>query len=207
MDGVGEPTLNVQSLVKRAKEIQSTWMTQRGRQREMAYISWKFPEQGWFKINVDGASANNPGKAGGGGVIRNDTGCWVKGFCINLGMASNVAAELLAILQGLKLAWDLGIRRVHLETDSLTGLELVMKEPRGSPHHNVIQEIRKQIKQQWECKVSHIWREGNQVADCLAKISLNMQPGLYVLDTPPQDIKSKLLFDEQGVTTPRLIAM
>lgn len=32
-------------------------------------IRWHKPEQGWFKLNFDGASQGNPRKAGGGGLI------------------------------------------------------------------------------------------------------------------------------------------
>ena len=35
---------------------------------------------GWFKLNSDGASYGNPGKAGGGGIIRDCNGLWIKGF-------------------------------------------------------------------------------------------------------------------------------
>ena len=32
------------------------------------------PREGWFKLNSDGASFVNPGKAGGGGIIRDSQG-------------------------------------------------------------------------------------------------------------------------------------
>ena len=33
-------------------------------------VKWNKPSIGWHKLNTDDASIGNPGKAGGGGVIR-----------------------------------------------------------------------------------------------------------------------------------------
>ena len=43
-------------------------------------VRWNKPELNWYKLNTDGSSVGNPGKAGGGGLIRNHEGGWVKGF-------------------------------------------------------------------------------------------------------------------------------
>uniref|UniRef100_A0A7N2KYF6 RNase H type-1 domain-containing protein n=1 Tax=Quercus lobata TaxID=97700 RepID=A0A7N2KYF6_QUELO len=52
------------------------------------------PDLNWFKLNIDGSSIGNPGKAGGGGIIRNQHGNRVRGFARSIGIASSVVAEL-----------------------------------------------------------------------------------------------------------------
>nr|POE97103.1 putative ribonuclease h protein [Quercus suber] len=42
-------------------------------------------------------SRPNPGRAGGGGLIRDAHGGWVKGFTRNIGVATSVEAELWAL--------------------------------------------------------------------------------------------------------------
>ena len=41
---------------------------------EVANIGWKYPAEDWIKLNVDGCSKGNPGRAGVGGVIRDHMG-------------------------------------------------------------------------------------------------------------------------------------
>lgn len=36
--------------------------------------------------NIDGSSIGNPGKAGGGGIIRKQHGNWVRGFARSIGI-------------------------------------------------------------------------------------------------------------------------
>ncbi|KAK9992498.1 hypothetical protein SO802_027483 [Lithocarpus litseifolius] len=45
-------------------------------------VKWNKPPEEWFKLNTDGASSGNPGKAGGGGLIRDCNGRWIKGAMI-----------------------------------------------------------------------------------------------------------------------------
>ena len=42
-------------------------------------VGWNKPSIGWHKLNTNGASIGNPSKAGGGGVIRDCHGVWVRG--------------------------------------------------------------------------------------------------------------------------------
>ena len=42
---------------------------------------------------MDGASQGNPGKAGGGGVIRDSSRKWVKGFSRSIRVATSVIPE------------------------------------------------------------------------------------------------------------------
>ena len=81
-------------------------------------IKWIPPPEGWFKLNVDGASKGNPGIAGAGGILRGHYGDWIKGFASNLGLCTSVKAELTAFLQGLKLGENHGIVKLIVHTDS-----------------------------------------------------------------------------------------
>ena len=47
----------------------------RVKQRVIIQVKWSKPPGGWFKLNSDGASCRNPGKAGGGGLIRDCERC------------------------------------------------------------------------------------------------------------------------------------
>lgn len=39
----------------------------------MKNIRWERPRGGWRKLNTDGSSLGNPGLAGGGGVIKDES--------------------------------------------------------------------------------------------------------------------------------------
>ncbi|KAG6658115.1 hypothetical protein CIPAW_04G137600 [Carya illinoinensis] len=88
------------------------------REKSMKAIAWSKPNVGQYKLNVDGNSLRNPGLAGGGGVIRDHDGRVLAGFSIHYGQVSNTVAEGRALLDGLKLAQQLGIRDILVESDS-----------------------------------------------------------------------------------------
>ena len=67
-------------------------------------IWWQWPNEVVFKLNVDGSSFGNPGKAGFWGLDRGADGCWIFGFCDSVGFADNLLPELMAICYGLRLA-------------------------------------------------------------------------------------------------------
>ena len=48
-------------------------------------VGWLRPPVSWYKLNSDGSSLGNPGLAGGG-LIRNDSGDWVKGYARSVGV-------------------------------------------------------------------------------------------------------------------------
>lgn len=73
---------------------------------------------GWVKLNTDGASHGNPGRATAGGVLRDGEGNWIGGFALNIGICSASLAELWGVYYGLYIAWERGLTRVELEIDS-----------------------------------------------------------------------------------------
>ncbi|CAI0375604.1 unnamed protein product [Linum tenue] len=63
-----------------------------------------------------------------GGVLKGCDGRFIKAFDVNLGGGSITHAELRGIAHGLRIAWDEGLRKVLLQTDSTTAISLLKDE-------------------------------------------------------------------------------
>ena len=85
----------------------------------MTWIGWKWPPSGLMKLNTDGSVIGETGLAGAGGILRDALGNWVAGFTTYLGDYMIDEAESLALIYGLKMAWNLGAMKIIVETDSL----------------------------------------------------------------------------------------
>lgn len=75
----------------------------RGDRPKPSFVCWKPPYIG-FKLNTNGSANPSSGNGGIGGVIRNICDEWIAGFMGNIRAITNIKAELLALLAGLKLA-------------------------------------------------------------------------------------------------------
>lgn len=64
-------------------------------------VRWLPPWNLWVKLNTDGASRGNPGKAGCRGVIRGNRGYFTGAFCHCLGIKTCMFDEAYAVLEGL----------------------------------------------------------------------------------------------------------
>ena len=91
----------------------------------MCTVSWKKSQVEWCKLNTDGASLGNPGKAGGGGIIWDSEGRWVKGFARSIGFTTSIIAELWALRDGLLLADQIGVQKLWIELVAKVVVELV----------------------------------------------------------------------------------
>ncbi|XP_021740861.1 cation/H(+) antiporter 28-like [Chenopodium quinoa] len=68
------------------------------------FVNWKAPPIGWLTLNIDGAAKGFPGLVGGGGVIRDYEGRFVRGFTAKFGSCTTFKAEVKAATLGLKMA-------------------------------------------------------------------------------------------------------
>ena len=75
-------------------------------------------------IFSDGGARGNPGPAAAGVVIKNNEGKILSAFGQYLGEQTNNYAEYLALIEGLKKAYELGASEVECVLDS----ELVTKQ-------------------------------------------------------------------------------
>lgn len=94
-------------------------------------VKWHSLRDRGVILNVDGSCFGNPGRAGFGGLLRDDDGTWIAGFLGYIGISTNVHAELLAILFGLNFTWDRGIRSIICYSDSQLAIDLIT----GPIHH------------------------------------------------------------------------
>ena len=81
--------------------------------------------QNWFKLNFDGSSLGNSGRAGGGGLIRDSNGLWVRGYARAIGTTSSVAVELWALRDGIRLCISLNLLVVKFEFDAKLVVDLL----------------------------------------------------------------------------------
>ncbi|XP_057833769.2 uncharacterized protein LOC131044456 [Cryptomeria japonica] len=99
-------------------------------------VKWEPPEQGWYKINFDGASAGNPSPSGIGCIVRDSKGKCLKEIAENIGVETNNEVEFRAAYQSLQLGTDLGWRNIHLEGDSLNVINAIQNKQTPSWHLN-----------------------------------------------------------------------
>ncbi|KAK2451645.1 hypothetical protein QL285_010681 [Trifolium repens] len=138
--------------------------------------------------------------AGFGGLIRNSSGAFLKGFYGTTSLSSVLYAEIMAILQGLQLCWSNGFRSIFCYSDSLQAVSLIKN---GVSHFhtfaNEIHHIHQLLRRDWNVTIDHTLREGNACADVLAKLGASSNSPMVVLETPPPQLSVSLGVDAWGV--------
>ncbi|CAI0559343.1 unnamed protein product, partial [Linum tenue] len=156
-------------------------------------------------LNTDGSVISTPESTAAGGVIRDEEGLLLRAFTMNLGGGSITKAEIAGITDGLQIAWDLGLKKVQVQTDSKIAMQLLHEATSSNPHHCLIAAARRLLARDWQVEIIHMYREGNVVADFLASLGHSRGVGLHVLDRPNSSLNYWLFFDLLGVQTLRLI--
>ncbi|XP_057793119.1 uncharacterized protein LOC131009729 [Salvia miltiorrhiza] len=132
-------------------------------------VHWWPPDVGWIKVNTDGSASGSPGLIAGGGVFR-DHAAMVRG-CFHTKGGSGFAfeAELLAVITAIAIAYNRGWRKLWLEADSSYVVGLLQQRTMEVPWRfiNYWKETLARL-QEITFRVSHIYREGNAVADIMA---------------------------------------
>lgn len=167
-------------------------------------ISWRKPEEGWCKLNCDGAVIDVGCRAGCGGIVRDENGGFVIGFAAGLGACSCTEAELWAVLRGLQLVKDRGIQSLAIETDFMVAINLISGGCSSfHPCFNLVKDIRDLLDQLRNYSVEHTFREANQVADGLAKFSLGLDNSCNIFTSLLPFVSVAFAADFNGVTFPR----
>ena len=138
--------------------------------RNKIQVRWLNPPSNWFKLNSDGLSRDNPSLVGGGRLIQNEKGEWVKGYARAIGITTSVATELWVLWDGIRLCIALKLPAVEIVLDVEVVIDLVRKESSNfnSPDA-LVDDCKKGLKQIPNIKIMHYFREGNKCANNLAR--------------------------------------
>lgn len=145
---------------------QKVWKL-RGTKEEI--INW-IQGQKMHTLYFDGASKNNPGIAGAGGVIRDQQGRMIINYEWSLGKLSNNKAEAYSLLQGITIARKSGIRDLLVLGDSAI---LIAAMNSGNSFkqfalNRIRERIMEQVSKMGNVAFKHVLRNYNTTADELA---------------------------------------
>lgn len=144
-------------------------------------VSKKGPEDpasartGWLLAHCDGGSRGNPGPAGYGALLQDESGSVLAELSEFLGNRTNNYAEYCGLLGCLQWALDHGYRRLRVVSDS----ELMVKQIQGRYKVNsadlrpLWEQARQRIAQLDRFEISHALRHKNRHADQLANQAMD----------------------------------
>jgi len=168
-------------------------------------VIWYPPHTNWLKWNIDGASNGNLKNSACGGILRDHNANFILCFAEPLCICSSYQVELCAFMRAVGISHQHQWHNVWIETDS----SLVVQASKSSNqvpwrlrnHWNNV----KTIIQSFNCIVSHVFREGNQVADSLANHGLSLND-FSVWNEAPLFISSSFFRDKEGRSNFRFFA-
>ena len=130
-------------------------------------------------VEADGGSRGNPGPAGYGAVVLDESGAVLAERSAGLGVVTNNVAEYQGLIAGLRAAAELGASDVAVRMDSKLVVEQMsgrwkVKHPSMQPLVAQAREVARAFD-----RVSYEWipRERNQRADRLANLAMDEQAG------------------------------
>ncbi|XP_057832730.2 uncharacterized protein LOC131043536 [Cryptomeria japonica] len=121
---------------------------------------------------MDGSSRGNPGHAGIGGVGRDSSTVVQFILSVYMGLHTNNLMEAQAILLALEYASKLGWRRIICEFDSQVVVNLLNRRHLDEVSWHlalIVDQILNLCASLESDSFTHIPRDWNEVADCLAK--------------------------------------
>ncbi|KAK3198039.1 hypothetical protein Dsin_021454 [Dipteronia sinensis] len=145
-------------------------------------ITWLEPNENWVKLNIDRSRNSESGIITAGGVLCNHWKSWLKGFVLNKGIGSVIEAELWAFMKALRWLGSLAIGK------------------HNHPLYSLILNCKNLVEADWNCSITHIFREGNMLVDGLARMGHRLNIGIKFFEEPPSKICPIFDADYRGVT-------
>ncbi|KAL5822912.1 hypothetical protein ACOSQ3_020836 [Xanthoceras sorbifolium] len=171
-------------------------------------LAWCPPKDDWVKLNVDGSRCEASGMISFGGVIRDAQKNWLGGFAVNKGRGSVLEAEIWGIFEGIKLVWEASYKKVVIELDSKSAVELLLSDfSEDHPLFTLLINCRNLIRGCWVRVVQHVFRESNRVADNLANLGQDLGLEVVFFKEPPSSIVDVFIEDCLSLAVARQVRL
>ncbi|MGH2755278.1 MAG: ribonuclease HI family protein [Actinomycetota bacterium] len=121
-------------------------------------------------LHTDGGARGNPGPAGIGIVLTDESGDVIAEVGEGIGVTTNNVAEYTALTTGLRMALDLGVSEIDVRVDSQLVVSQVKGEWKIKQDHlrPLAVEARSLLDRFERASIEHVPRESNADADKLA---------------------------------------
>lgn len=126
------------------------------------------PNRDRFKCNIDGTSKGNSGISSIAYCVRNNNGDLIYAAAKVISNTSSIVAEAKAMQAGVQYCTEHNLMPVIMETDSLILKNVI--DGIGKIPWMIAMEIKSihRMTEGREITFEHVYREGNNLADCLA---------------------------------------
>jgi ribonuclease HI len=154
-------------------------MTDKAKTQDMFAAPEDERDEKCLVANIDGGARGNPGPAGYGVVIEDESGKKVDELHGYLGAQTNNFAEYSGLLAALEYALKHGYRRIKVRSDS----ELLVKQIKGEYKVrsealvDIYREATVLIRKFDSFQIRHVFREQNREADRLANKAMDEGTG------------------------------
>ncbi|CAN0913524.1 hypothetical protein LINGRAHAP2_LOCUS27987 [Linum grandiflorum] len=90
-----------------------------------------------------------------------------------------------AIVDGLQLAWTLGIRQIRVLSDSMAAITILAKDSElDHQHAALVLQFKELCSRHWEVNLSPIYPKANYAADYLANLGHYLSYEMHLFDSP-----------------------
>lgn len=139
------------------------------------FPAWLRPEA-TYRLEFDGASRGNPGPAGAGAALFDDSrDIQVGSICLKLGRTTNNQAEYYGLLAGMEAAEVVGVKKLRVLGDSQLVVRQVMGRYKVSNEglRRLYTRVKKVQKSFEGFQIEHVLRDKNKVADELSNQAID----------------------------------
>ncbi|MBA0834328.1 hypothetical protein Goarm_006690, partial [Gossypium armourianum] len=141
----------------------------------------------WVNLFIDSAVASGDGSTSVRGILRDQHGNWILGFCHFLGRCSVFVAELWRILDGLLVLLSKGFKKATTQTDNLKVVRALQDNLMIDSSIIMLRRVRRIIRTEGQWCIRYVPREFNEIADYSTKLSLVEKSSLQIYDGAPNE--------------------
>ncbi|KAH0703253.1 hypothetical protein KY285_017531 [Solanum tuberosum] len=131
--------------------------------------TWKKPEEGRIKLNLDGSFLENNGKAEIGGIARDTNGNFLFSFVVPIQCKDHNIAEALGTQFAIIIVKDKGYEKCTIDMDSKIIVDLMQSNNSQNLNLRAIMEDIICLIDKNDINFIHCFREANKVVDYMAK--------------------------------------